>query len=140
LSNPLTSKPNPVGDSMECERQLHELQLLYNLIDKTAASVTAVDSVARASQLELITPFLTTARCSVDIVVALYQRGGLSRAAHHERFADTIEQAYRRLFFAYGDYLNEIKEAFIPPDEIDPTAASVLETLNLTIPPHQPEN
>ena len=140
MSNPLTSKPNPVGDSMECERQLHELQLLYNLIDKTAASVTAVDSVARASQLELITPFLTTARCSVDIVVALYQEVAFHGRPITRDLQDTIEQAYRRLFFAYGDYLNEIKEAFIPPDEIDPTAASVLETLNLTIPPHQPEN
>jgi len=95
------------------EELFDQIVELYDLADNVLASVAAEDATHQREQLELVQPFVTQVSNSTNILSAFYTEVVRNHRPITPELQDTMEIAFRNIFFAYRDFLEGIKHKFL---------------------------
>ena len=112
------------------EAMLQRIVSMYDLLDDVTRSLEDAENARQRDKLGKITAqYVVQVRCSIDILVALFS----DVAFHDRRITRDIQEAYekalRSVFDAIADYVQQVDLTLMPPEEINPDAASIIDVV-----------
>jgi hypothetical protein len=115
------------------ERLFQEILHMYDRADEVKASTMVSDPYHRERLTAIATPYLTQIRCSADILITFYNEVAFNGRPITTDLKDTFEAALRNTFLAMKDFLSAVEQR-LPPADIDPRAARVIERVSVELP------
>jgi hypothetical protein len=113
-----TNKPLPDSFTPEQREMLfQEIVRLYNYADEMAEIIKKKNISNPEIQLELATPFITQVVNSANILSVFYTEVVHKNHPITPELQDTLEGAFRTIFYAFRDFLDGTEEKILSKKE-----------------------